>query len=64
MSRTATRRWREIFAEAQVPYAKIMGCAHFGTMRATATTATKPEPEPKIAPETYKLNHNYEKIIS
>ena len=27
-------------------------------------TAIKPEPKPKIAPESYKLNHNYGKIIS
>ena len=77
----APAEWREIFAEAQVPYAKIMGCAQSGTMRAAsrtredatsvvatiaATTAIKPEPhwQPKIAPETYKLNHNYGKIIS
>ena len=25
----APAEWREIFAEAQVPYAKIMGCAQF-----------------------------------
>ena len=29
-----------------------------------ATTAIKPEPQTKIVPETYKLNHNYGKIIS
>jgi hypothetical protein len=28
--------WRQIFAEALVPYAKIMGCAHFGTVRAAS----------------------------
>jgi len=32
----APAEWREIFAEAQVPYAKIMGCAHFGTVRAAS----------------------------
>ena len=30
----------EIFAEAQVPYAKIMGCAQFGTMRAASRRAS------------------------
>ena len=34
-SHTPTK-WREIFAEAQIPYAKIMGCAHFGTVRAAS----------------------------
>jgi hypothetical protein len=34
-SHTPTK-WREIFAEAQLPYAKIMGCAHFGTVRAAS----------------------------
>ena len=29
-------QWRENFAEAQVPYAKIMGCAKFGTARVDA----------------------------
>jgi len=32
----APAEWREIFAEAQVPYAKIMGCAQFGTVRAAS----------------------------
>ena len=36
LSHVPDERWRQIFAEAQVPYDKIMGCAEFCAVRAAS----------------------------
>ena len=36
----APAEWREILLSSQVPYAKIMGCAQSGTMRAASRKAS------------------------
>ena len=54
---------KETFAEARVPYAKIMGCAQFGTLRAASRGVSssggdgriKPAPKPHHPERQTKL---------
>ena len=46
----APAEWQENFAEAQVPYAKILGCAQFGTMRAALRRASSRDAVRPCAP--------------